>query len=481
MRKYILFALCVFMVLILTSMTIDLQNLFNYSNQSIPSYITKDNSGSNLITDEGATLGRVLFYDKKLSSNNTIACGSCHLQAFAFGDTSAVSVGVNGVTGRHSMRLINNRFSDEVNYFWDERASSLEIQSTMPIMDHFEMGYSGTNGDPDFQELLEKLNSVSYYNDLFYLTFGDTLITEDKMQLALSQFIRSIQSFDAPYDIGRAQVDDDSIDFPNYSPQENMGKSLFITPPIFDDEGLRIGGGFGCASCHVPPEFNIDPSSKSNGVVFTPGSTTPNGGVDTIVTKSPSLRDIVNQDGVVNGNLMHTANFANLTNVLNHYDRINLFPQVPGIADAIDPRLIPNGNRQDLNMTNQERNRVIRFLETLTGVDVYVNEKWSDPFDENGNLEIINSPLITSTQDFENINFKVYPNPVIDKLNIQGDIDEKIIEIYDVDGSTIQSMVLNNDQISIPFERFIPGFYTVVLKDEKGNQLASQRIVKVVE
>ena len=308
----------------------DRQNLLNYSNQSIPSYISKDNSGNNPITDEGATLGRVLFYDKKLSSNNAIACASCHLQEFAFGDTSLVSVGVNGVTGRHSMRLVNNRFGDEVKYFWDERAISLEEQSTMPIMDHLEMGYSGTNGDPDFQELLEKLDTVSYYNDLFYLAFGDTLITEQKMQLALSQFIRSIQSFDSPYDVGRAQVDHDSLPFPNFNQQQNNGKSLFITPAIFNNNGLRIGGGFGCASCHRPPEFDIDPNSKSNGVVFTPGNTMPNGGVDTIVFKSPSLRDVVDQNGEVNGRLMHTANFVSLTNVLNHYDRINLFPQVPG-------------------------------------------------------------------------------------------------------------------------------------------------------
>ena len=240
MRKYILFTLIVILVFVLSSMTIDLQNLLNYSNQSIPSYISKDNSGNNPITDEGATLGRVLFYDKKLSSNNAIACASCHLQEFAFGDTSLVSVGVNGVTGRHSMRLVNNRFGDEVKYFWDERAISLEEQSTMPIMDHLEMGYSGTNGDPDFQELLEKLDTVSYYNDLFYLAFGDTLITEQKMQLALSQFIRSIQSFDSPYDVGRAQVDHDSLPFPNFNQQQNNGKSLFITPAIFNNNGCLL-------------------------------------------------------------------------------------------------------------------------------------------------------------------------------------------------------------------------------------------------
>lgn len=88
------------------------ESLYNYANQSIPGYITKDNSAGNFITNKGATLGRVLFYDKNLSSNNTISCSSCHQQANAFGDTNIASTGVNGTTGRHSMRLINTRFAN---------------------------------------------------------------------------------------------------------------------------------------------------------------------------------------------------------------------------------------------------------------------------------------------------------------------------------------------------------------------------------
>ena len=200
MKKLLLLTIFGFLCLLLPSMTIDLQNLFNYEDQAIPNYITKDNTDGNPITNEAATLGRVLFYDTQLSSANTISCSSCHIQEFAFGDTSIVSVGVNGVTGRHSMRLVNSRFSDEAKFFWDERAGTLEAQSTMPIMDHVEMGYSGTNGDPDFNQLIEKLDTVSYYDDLFRLAFGDEEITESRMQIALAQFIRSIQSFDSPYD-----------------------------------------------------------------------------------------------------------------------------------------------------------------------------------------------------------------------------------------------------------------------------------------
>ena len=88
---------------------IDLENLANYANQPIPDYITIDNTAGNPITDKGATLGRVLFYDKKLSSNNTISCSSCHKQSLAFGDNAVASNGVNGTTTRHSMRLVIKR------------------------------------------------------------------------------------------------------------------------------------------------------------------------------------------------------------------------------------------------------------------------------------------------------------------------------------------------------------------------------------
>ena len=113
--------------------TVDLGNLYNYANPQLPNYIRKDNTPlNNTLTDKGATLGRVLFYDKKLSVNNTISCASCHQQQFAFSDTASASVGLNGTTERHSMRLINARFSDEQNAFWSETATSLEDQSTQP-------------------------------------------------------------------------------------------------------------------------------------------------------------------------------------------------------------------------------------------------------------------------------------------------------------------------------------------------------------
>lgn len=458
-------------------MTLDLKNLFNYSDQTIPDYITQDNSEGNDITDETATLGRVLFYDKKLSSDNTIACASCHEQKYAFGDTSWLSTGVNGTTTRHSMRLVNSRFSEEKRFFWDERADNLEMQTTMPIRDHIEMGYSGTEGDPTFQDLLDKLDTVSYYNDLFYLAYGDTTITELKMQKALAQFIRSIQSFDSPYDEGRSQVGNDLQPFQNYSNQENLGKTLFMTQPVFDNTGTRTSGGFGCASCHRPPEFDIDPNTKSNGILFTAMNTTAAGGIDTVVFRSPSIRDLVNPDGELNGRLMHTGNFINLNQILNHYDGINLFPKAPGVGVVIDERLVPNGNPQNLNMTRQERTQIVSFLETLTGKDLYTNSKWSSPFDENGSLTVLNSTLNVA-EPTQTIKVNIFPNPTSDKLVVEGDIQKGTIEIIDIQGRVRLEEKTKGPRANLSIATLENGSYTIRLKKPDGQVYVSQKIVK---
>ena len=352
------------------SSTVDLNNLENYANQSIPNYITKDNTDTNQITDEGATLGRVLFYDKNLSVDNTIACASCHQQKFAFSDKLQASEGVAGFTGRHSMRLINSRFSDEGNFFWDERASSLEEQTTMPIQDHIEMGFSGADGDPSIDDMIDKLGGLEYYDDLFQLAYESTEISEEKLQQALAQFIRSIQSFDSKYDIGRAQATNDNSNFPNFTTEENQGKSLFMTPPNFNQNGVRIGGGAGCGGCHRAPEFDIDPQSRNNGV-----TATIDGGTDTSITRAPTLRDMVNPDGSLNGDLMHTGTFTSLAEVIGHYDHITTN------NTNLDRRLNPRGGLQQLALSQQEVLQLEAFLLTLTGSDVYVNEKWSSPFE----------------------------------------------------------------------------------------------------
>ncbi|MEM9341045.1 MAG: cytochrome c peroxidase [Bacteroidota bacterium] len=350
---------------------IDLNNLPNYANQDIPNYINKDNTQTNVITNGGAVLGRVLFYDKNLSTDKTISCSSCHRQSLAFGDDALASLGVNGTTGRHSMRLVNSRFADEENFFWDERAASLESQTTQPIRDHIEMGFSGDDGNEDFNALITRLKAIEYYNELFTYVYGDTDITEQRMQNALAQFIRSIQSFDSKFDVGRSTATNNNVNFSNFTTEENQGKTLFLQRPTFNNNGVRVDGGLGCNGCHRAPEFDIDPRSDNNGVTSSIDSDT-----DLAVTRAPSLRDIFNANGTLNGPLMHTGDFDTFEEVMDHYNSI------PANNANLDNRLAPRGNVQQLNMTTEEKEAVVAFIKTLSGSDIYTNEKWSDPFED---------------------------------------------------------------------------------------------------
>lgn len=353
---------------------IDPTNLENYANQIKPVYIVKTNVAANSITDKTATLGRVLFYDKNLSINNTISCASCHKQNFAFGDTAVVSEGVEGgLTIRHSMRLINTRFANEAKFFWNERAANLMAQTSIPIQDHLEMGFSGTGGRGNLNTLTSKLSTINYYKELFKFTFGDTVVTENRIQTSLASFINSIQSFDSKYDIGRAQVNNDNQPFPNFTAQENQGKNLFITAPVFNAAGIRTTGGLGCNACHNAPEFDIDPNTLNNGIIGIANSST---GIDITNTRASSLRDITNAVGVVNTPMMHTGVLRSLRAVINHYNTINLNPR----NTNLDPRLRPGGNGQNLNATEAEIAAVAAFMQTLGGTNVYVNKKWSNPF-----------------------------------------------------------------------------------------------------
>ena len=114
---------------------------YNYANPDLPDHFLDndirriDNTPTNnQITNAGATLGRVLFYDVRLSANNTVSCASCHVQAKGFSDSRTRSLGFEGEeTGRNSMGLANARYYNNGSFFWDERATSLEAQVLMPI------------------------------------------------------------------------------------------------------------------------------------------------------------------------------------------------------------------------------------------------------------------------------------------------------------------------------------------------------------
>jgi len=441
--------------LIFISATIDLNHLFNYANQDIPEYVIQDNSGNNPINNKTATLGRVLFYDKKLSSNGSIACASCHVQEHAFGDPNVQSQGVNGLTGRHSMRLVNARFSNENSFFWDERAETLEEQTTQPIRDHIEMGFSGTNGDPTFDDLINYLQSVDYYNTLFEFAYGDSQITENRMQLALAQFIRSIQSFDSRFDQGLVLVNYANEPFPNFTSQENRGKDLFLN--------------IGCADCHIPSGFALHINSFNNGVITVAGMP---GEIDITNIRAPSLRDLAKPDGTLNGPFMHDGSFATLLDVINHYNHIPNNPE----NTNLDSRLRdPNGEPQQLNLTEGEKHDLVAFLKTLGGSDMYTNEKWSNPFEPDGSIKIIEEGL-TIYDESTTPTISIFPNPVINTATVKTNLGAFKLSIY----SSTGGLLSEKDAFSrteIDLTSLSTGLYFVKITSSDGTQI-NTRVIK---
>jgi cytochrome c peroxidase len=338
----------------------------NYSSPTLPAYLTTPNingqintPGTNPITDWGATLGRVLFYDKNLSVNKSISCASCHKQANAFADPVAKSAGFNGgATGRNSMSLIDAKYYPNGRFFWDQRAINLEQQVLIPVQDMVEMGMT-------LPELETRLRSLPYYAILFKRAFGDDAITSNRISLALSQFVRSIISFQSKYDAGRrtfnAGPPTPDTPFPNFTAAENRGKQIFLSP------------AGGCNPCHGSETFTA-PQEKNNGLDMATvdrgfGAVTNNVGNDGLF-KVGSLRNVE-----LTAPYMHDGRFATLEQVIEHYNsgvknHPNLSPQLR----------LPNGNPRLLNLTPEDKAALVAFLKTLTDVTVTTDIKYSDPF-----------------------------------------------------------------------------------------------------
>lgn len=445
---------------------IDFSSVFSYDSQPFPDKALYRWNEENPVTDKGATLGRVLFYDTKLSLNSTTACASCHQQENAFGDSRKVSIGFNGeATARHAMRLINVDFHADNKKFWDERSTRLENTVTQPFKDPIEMGFSGENGFPSIDSLIKRMENLSYYKLLFEEAFGDQDITEDRMALALSQFIRSMTTFDSKFDEGFSTIGEEITHFPNFTDEENRGKRLFFNPPagIFGTRDIAVTTGAACGFCHKAPSFDLIHLSMNNGVIGVAGDST---AVDISVRRSPSLKNLVKPDGSSNGPFMHDGSIETLEEVIEHYNFIPFNSR----NELLSGLLFPMDNRNvELQLTDQEKSDLVSFLKTLSGNDIYTNEKWSNPFDENGDLVIQNcischtgmnvdttqtdtSKTDSMSMDTMNIDTLISLNPIFDEFSWLKDLvdltdcDGTQIDVYDE--GTFKFIIINTQEVT---------------------------------
>lgn len=321
--------------------------VFNY-NVSFPVHVqialaANDNTlANNTITNDGATLGRVLFYDKQLSKNNTISCASCHKQAFSFDDNTAFSKGfLGGFTARNSMPILNTRFYKSGKMFWDERAVTAEAQALQPIQHPVEMGLT-------LAELETKVNALSYYAPLFQKAYGSPQIDSIKIAKALAQFERSIVTYQAKYDRVKQGLE-------TFTTAEGQGETFFnSTPPP------PPGGGgpapLSCNSCHTAPMF-IN-SVATNATPFALQDALDLGINNQNRFKSSTLRNVGARTG-----LFHNGRIANVQAMLT------------AGAPASGTQPIPAHSVQPTDVQN-----LIAFINTLTDNTITTDEKFSNPF-----------------------------------------------------------------------------------------------------
>ncbi|MEK7949912.1 cytochrome-c peroxidase [Luteolibacter soli] len=333
---------------------------FNYANPTLPAHllappiVAQDNTpANNATTNAGATLGRALFYDKRLSANQTISCASCHQAAHGFSDPKTFSVGfAGGLTGRNSMGLTSAKYYLREHYFWDERAATLEDQVLQPIQNSVEMGMT-------LDLLVTRLSAEPFYAELFADAFGTPAVTSDRISKALAQFVRSIISSRSKYDLGVPN-------FNNFTAQENQGRAIF-------------NGAGNCNACHGSDNF------VPGNLIFNNGLENPyiDKGVGAIsgriqdegLFKVPSLRNIE-----LTAPYMHDGRFATLEQVVEFYNSgVVNHPNLS--APLRNPPGGPNGGQpRRLNLTNAQKAALVAFLKTLTDTTVTTDEKFQDPF-----------------------------------------------------------------------------------------------------
>ena len=317
------------------------------------------------VDDKQATLGRVLFYDKRLTGKD-VSCATCHKaeKAFTDGDQFSQGVKVGERTSRNTLALgsfpsFNAYYGfGGTRMFWDNRAASVMDQSAETMKNPVEMGIA------DLGELADKLLKEEYYQILFEKAFPNQsyLSNEEKMLTAIQAFVSSIGCFNSDYDKALVKSNNNpEADFTSFgfTEEENQGKQIFNA---------------NCASCHnLGAGFSTTITSANNGLDMDYQDEgiykISNNPTDKGVFKVPMLRNVE-----LTAPYMHDGRFATLEDVVEHYSS--------GVKNHpyLHENLKYNGEPKNLNFTQNEKQALVAFLKTLTDKESLASSRYSDPF-----------------------------------------------------------------------------------------------------
>ncbi|GLX79738.1 di-heme enzyme [Thalassotalea insulae] len=326
----------------------------------------------NPLTLESIKLGRRLFYDPRLSSNNKVSCATCHKQHLAFTDGLSRSVGVSGKPLKFNAMSLSNLLWGPQHFFWNGRSPSLEDQALQPIQHMDEMGQ-------DLNELIDELEQDETYQVLFKQAYGS--INSIAIANALANFQRTLISSNSKYDqYLRGEV--------LLTPLEELGRKLFTAHP---DTKASLRGG-NCIDCHsqfLTSGFSTFYDGFSNnglnsdddlpaGLFSVTGKEEHRG-----LFKTPTLRNIA-----VTGPYMHDGRFETLAEVLQHYNGgIKRSKTLSPLIAEADNSPKAQQDHISLNLTPDEEKAIIAFLHTLTDESFLTNKQFSNPFNEDNEHE----------------------------------------------------------------------------------------------
>ena len=415
------------------------EHLFNANNDIGYEGGGRDTFALSQLDNDKATLGRVLFYDKKLSAMEDISCGSCHHQELSFAENKSFSEGVNSDTKRNSMHLNELGWTNRSGFTWDMRESDLHEMIILPLTDENEIG-------ANIDDVRIKLEQTTYYSELFSNAYGDADVTEERIVDALVQFITSMTTFNSRFD---EQV---VSEFDDFTADELLGLELFSN---------------NCNTCHSQgthtifgEEFFVDeslffffPFIFNNGLPVDPEDAGVGEWDESFsdLFKVPTLRNIE-----LTAPYMHDGRFNTLEEVIDHYS--------DDVVDNEWTEFIPSGG---FDFDDTEKQALLAFLHTLTDNTFGTNPRWSDPFSSTVGIE-----------DLPITELKLAPNPTSDIATISfANHDNHLVSINIFNSS---GMLMRHDQFvggeyQIAKGDFVAGLYTIQLI--MGDRKSVQRLI----